>query len=325
MSRPQAHALVIGSRGSALALRQAQGVKAALERSGCAAEIEIIQTTGDRMTDVPLAKVGTKGMFTREIEEALLAGRVHLAVHSLKDLPTQLPAGVFLAAVPEREAPRDALVSRHGLRFGELPRGARLGTSSLRRAAQLRALRPDVEVVPLRGNLDTRLRKLDQGNAGQPGDSRLDAIVLAAAGLKRLGWQDRITEFFSPELMCPAVGQGALGIEARADDRATLEALAALDNRAARLETAAERALLAALGGGCQVPIGAGAQADERGRLSLHAVVAAPDGSLLLRASGEGDDPAELGARLARELLRDGARRILEEVYGRAVPVAEIP
>ena len=314
MSPPR---LVIGSRGSRLALWQAQWVRDELARHGRAADIEIIKTTGDRITDVSLAKVGTKGLFTKEIEEALLAGRVDLAVHSLKDLPTELPAGLRLAAVPRREDPRDVLVSRDGRRLGELPAGTRVGTSSLRRAAQLRHSRSNLKVEPVRGNLDTRLRKLEEG--------QFAALVLAAAGLRRLGWEARITEYLEPEVMCPAIGQGALGIEARADDAATLDALARLNDRAAGLETAAERALLAGLGGGCQVPFGGFARLQPDGRLLLRGVVASPDGSRLFRAASESNDPEELGARLAQQLLRDGADRILAEVYGSPVPAAESP
>src|SRR5580692_2509072 len=197
--------LVIASRGSQLALWQARWVSAQLTERGHECRIEIIKTTGDKITDVPLAKVGTKGLFTKEIEEALLDGRADLAVHSLKDLPTELPEGLVLAAVPEREDPRDAVV---GKRLDQLPHGARVGTSSLRRAAQLRKLRPDLAIESVRGNLDTRLRKLDEG--------QYDAILLAAAGLKRLGWGDRIAEILPAEQMCPAVGQGALAIETRA-------------------------------------------------------------------------------------------------------------
>lgn len=308
---------MIGSRGSQLALWQANWVKGELERHGFSVQVEIIKTTGDRITEVPLAKVGTKGLFTKEIEEGLLAGRVDLAVHSLKDLPTQLPAGLTLAAVPRREDCRDVLASRDGSLLAQLPAGARVGTSSLRRSAQLLHARPDLDVQPVRGNLDTRLRKLAAGEFA--------ALVLAAAGLRRMGWEGRITEYLEPEVMCPAIGQGALGIEARAEDRATLDALARLDDRAARLETAAERALLAALGGGCQVPFGGLARLQDDGRLRLLGVVASPDGRRLFRASGEGSDPAELGARVAQQLLRDGAGQILEEVYGRNVPVAELP
>src|SRR5579864_6610963 len=198
--------LVIASRGSQLALWQARWVSSQLTALGHECRIEIIKTTGDKITDVPLAKVGTKGLFTKEIEEALLDGRADLAVHSLKDLPTELPAGLVLAAVPEREDPRDAIV---GKPLDELPRGARVGTSSLRRSAQLRKLRPDLQIESVRGNLDTRLRKLDEG--------RYEAIVLAAAGLKRLGWSDRIAELLPAEIMCSAVGQGALAIETRAE------------------------------------------------------------------------------------------------------------
>ena len=314
MSPPR---LVIGSRGSRLALWQAEWVKGELGRHGYQAELEIIKTTGDRITDVPLAQVGTKGLFTKEIEEALLAGRVDLAVHSLKDLPTELPAGLRLGAVPRREDPRDVLVSRDGRRLGELPAGTRVGTSSLRRAAQLRHSRSNLKVEPVRGNLDTRLRKLEEG--------QFAALMLAAAGLRRLGWEARITEYLEPEVMCPAIGQGALGIEARADDAVTLDALARLDDRAARLETTAERALLAGLGGGCQVPFGGFARLQPDGRLLLRGVVASPDGSRLFRAAGESNNPEELGARLAQQLLRDGAAQVLQEVYGSPVPVAETP
>src|SRR5436305_403899 len=194
--------LVIASRGSQLALWQAHWVASQLRGLGHESRIEIVKTTGDKITDVPLAKVGTKGLFTKEIEEALLDGRAQLAVHSLKDLPTELPEGLILAAVPEREDPRDAVI---GKKLADLPPGATVGTSSLRRSAQLRRLRPDLVVESIRGNLDTRLRKLDEG--------RYDAILLTAAGLKRLGWGDRIAEILSPDLMCPAVGQGALAIE----------------------------------------------------------------------------------------------------------------
>src|ERR1043166_1063336 len=200
--------LVIASRGSQLALWQANWVAARLADLGHQSRIEIIKTTGDKITDVPLAKVGTKGLFTKEIEEALLDGRADLAGHSLKDLPTELPAGLVLAATPPREDPRDAIVGR---KLADLPRGAKVGTSSLRRSAQLKKLRPDLRVESVRGNLDTRLRKLDEG--------QYDAILLAAAGLKRLGWSDRVAEILDPETMCPAVGQGALAIETRPEGR----------------------------------------------------------------------------------------------------------
>lgn len=296
--------LVIASRGSQLALWQARWIQTRLAALGHESRIEIIKTTGDKIQDVPLAKVGTKGLFTKEIEEALLDGRADLAVHSLKDLPTELPAGLTLAAVPEREDPRDALV---GKKLANLPRGARVGTSSLRRSAQLRNLRPDLAVESVRGNVDTRLRKLDEG--------QYDTILLAAAGLKRLGWADRIAEILDPAQMCPAVGQGALAIETRPDG-AGFEACRALDHAATHSAVVAERAVLAELGGGCQVPIGAHARIDN-GRLYLTGLVAAPDGAELIRAESQGDvaDARPLGVAMGRELLERGARRILEAVY----------
>lgn len=296
--------LVIASRGSQLALWQAQWVQMQLGASGLESRIEMIKTTGDKITGVPLAQVGTKGLFTKEIEEALLERRADLAVHSLKDLPTELPAGLLLAGVPERESPFDALVGR---RLDNLPLGAKVGTSSLRRAAQLRQLRRDLVVESVRGNLDTRLRKLDEG--------RYDAIVLAAAGLKRLGWSDRIAEVLAPEVMCPAVGQGALALESR-ETGAGKDACAALDHAPTRAAVTAERAVLAALGGGCQVPIGAHATVDD-GRLRLLAIVASPDGTELVRAESQGSvaDAAGLGRVLGERLLSSGARRILDTVY----------
>jgi hydroxymethylbilane synthase len=299
--------LRIGSRGSELALWQANHIAAWLRGRGVEVEIEVIKTTGDKITDVTLAKVGTKGMFTKEIEEALDAGRVDLAVHSLKDLPTDLPSQFELVAVTKREAPNDVFLSVKYRGLGELPTGARIGTSSLRRQAQLKALRPDLEIHPLRGNVDTRVRKLEEGI--------YEGILLAAAGLNRLGRTRLVQEVLSIETMCPAAGQGALGIEIRRDDAATRQILQSLDDVEAHSTTACERALLKALGGGCQVPIGACAQARE-GLLVLHAVVASPDGVRVLRASRSGADPVALGAELGRELLEQGAREILQEVYG---------
>ncbi len=306
--------LVIASRGSQLALWQAQWVQSRLAELGRESRIEIIRTTGDKITDVPLAKVGTKGLFTKEIEEALLDGRADLAVHSLKDLPTELPDGLVLAAVPPREDPRDALV---GKRLDELQPGARLGTSSLRRAAQLRLLRPDLTVESVRGNLDTRLRKLDEG--------QFDAILLAAAGLKRLGWADRIAEVLDPSVMCSAVGQGALAIETRPEG-AGREASAALNDEATRTAVTAERAVLRTLGGGCQVPIGAYAAVTD-GRLRLTAIVASPEGGELIRAGSEGSaaDAESLGQALGEELLARGAGRILAAVAAQAVAPANHP
>ncbi|HYW42348.1 MAG TPA: hydroxymethylbilane synthase [Bryobacteraceae bacterium] len=296
--------LVIATRGSQLALWQARWVAGALAVRGHECRIEIIKTTGDKITDVPLAKVGTKGLFTKEIEEALLDGRADLAVHSLKDLPTELPQGLVLAAVPEREDARDAVV---GKPLADLPPGARVGTSSLRRAAQLRKLRPGLVIESVRGNLDTRLRKLDEG--------QYDAILLAAAGLKRLGWGHRIAEILPADVMCSAVGQGALAIETRAASTG-FEASVLLDHPATHAAVTAERGVLAALGGGCQVPIGAHATV-QNGRLHILAVVASPDGSELVRAESEGpaSEAESIGRALGAELLTRGARQILEAVY----------
>ncbi|MGA2434603.1 MAG: hydroxymethylbilane synthase [Bryobacteraceae bacterium] len=298
--------IVIGSRGSQLALWQANWVKAQLEASGESARIEIIKTSGDRITDVPLAEAGGKGLFTKEIEDALLARHIDLAVHSLKDLPTALPEGLCLAAVPQREDARDALVGRT---LAGLRHGAKVGTSSLRRVAQLRAARPDLEVESIRGNVDTRLRKLAEG--------QFEAIVLAAAGLRRLGFEDRIAEPIPMDIMCPAVGQGALGIETRDDGGAAASIRARLDHAATRIAVEAERSLLAALGGGCQVPIGAYAEAagDE---LRLRAVVASPDGSRIIRreVTGAAADARKIGEAIGAELLASGGREILEMVYG---------
>jgi hydroxymethylbilane synthase len=298
--------LVIGSRGSQLALWQARWIEARLAELGEESRIEVIRTTGDRITDVALAQVGSKGLFTKEIEEALLRGEIDVAVHSLKDMPTAIPSGLTIAAVPEREDPRDALVGR---RWAELTAGTRVGTSSLRRAAQLRAHLPELAIETIRGNVDTRLRKLDAGE--------FDALVLAAAGLRRLGLEDRIAEILEPAVMCPAVGQGALAIETRDDDGPAFRVCARLDDARARAAVTAERALLAALGGGCQVPIGAHARVDG-GDVHIDAVVISPDGSQRVGGSARGPvSQAEcVGARLGAELLESGAREILDRVYG---------
>jgi len=298
--------LVIGSRGSQLALWQANWVKARLEELGAECRIEIIHTTGDKITSVALSKVGTKGLFTKEIEEALLDSSIDLAVHSLKDMPTEVPQGLTLAAIPVREDPRDAVV---GKKLVDLPKGARVGTSSLRRSAQLRALRPDLQLKDIRGNVDTRLRKLDAG--------QYDAIMLASAGLRRLGWQDRIAELLEPEVMCPAVGQGALAIETRNDGGESHEICRRLDNASTRIAVTAERAVLATLGGGCQVPIGA--HATINGQLALRAVVISPDGTKVLRAQSTGAtaEAEQLGRALGEQLLSQGGREILDVVYGR--------
>ena len=290
--------IVIGSRGSQLALWQARHIAARLEQLGEQTRIEIIKTTGDKITEVPLAQVGGKGLFTKEIEEALLAGAIDLAVHSLKDVPAELPAGLTLAAFPEREDPRDALVGRT---LAKLRPGEKVGTSSLRRAAQLHALQRGLAIETLRGNVDTRLRKLDEG--------QYDAIVLAAAGLRRLGWENRITELLDPGVMCPAPGQGSLAIESR-DDGAALEIARKLDHPATRAAVTAERALLATLEGGCQVPIGAYAHLEDTS-IHLRAIVASPDGQRVVRDSLCGQEPIALGRELGRRLLAAGAREIL--------------
>ena len=342
--------LRIGSRGSQLALWQANHISALLRERGHEVEIEIIHTTGDKITDVALAKVGTKGMFTKEIEEALAAGRVDLAVHSLKDLPTELPKGFEIAAITKREDPRDAFCSRKFSKIEDLPEGARVGTSSLRRQAQLKAIRPDLEIHPLRGNVDTRLRKLEQGE--------YDAIILASAGLRRLGKTELIKQIIPAEIMCPAAGQGALGIEIRQGDEKIREMLKFLDDPAARAATTCERALLNSLGGGCQVPIGAFAfprlansarsgappvegrsslpglasaatpgapQFEKTSRLHLESIVADPDGSKVLRDSRDGDDPEKLGNEAGAALLARGGDAILEAVYGRGLAVPQQP
>jgi len=304
MSSVATKSLVIGTRGSKLALWQAQYIASLLEQAGVPNRIEIIKTTGDQLQTAPFAQAGI-GLFTKEIEEALLSGAIDLAVHSLKDLPTQTPEGLAIAAVPEREDPRDALV---GSQLQDLRSGARVGTSSGRRAAQLRRLRPDLDIQPIRGNVDTRLRKLHQGD--------YTAILLAVAGLRRLGLEQEIAEALTPEQICPAPGQGALAIETRQDDPAfAICRDAGLNHEPTRAAVACERAALAGLGGGCQLPIGAycnylGA------KLHLLVVVVSPDGRRELRTEAEGspDDPEYLGRQAASELLARGAADILTEV-----------
>ncbi|HXU36517.1 MAG TPA: hydroxymethylbilane synthase [Blastocatellia bacterium] len=300
----------IGTRGSQLALWQTNWVKSRIEKHhpGIEVEITVISTKGDRVLDVSLPKLGEqgKGLFTKELEDAIFEHRVDLAVHSLKDLPTELPAGLVIGAICEREDVRDALIARDPIRsVGELPQRAVIGTSSLRRQAQLRRARPDLIVEPVRGNVDTRLRKLDEG--------AFDAIVLAAAGLRRLGHANRITEHLSEDFMLPAVGQGALAIETRADDAVIDEIVSALDHEPTRLACRAERAFLKGLGGGCLVPIAAHATINAGGTMLLTGLVASPDGSEALRdrQSGPSSDAEAIGQRLADELLSRGADRIL--------------
>jgi hydroxymethylbilane synthase len=297
--------IVIGSRGSALALWQANWVRDRLVAEGHEVEVRVIRTSGDRLVRVPLASSGVKGLFVKELEEALDARAIEVAVHSFKDLPAELPPGLMIAAVPPREDPRDAYVSRDGTSFADLPPGARVGTSSLRRQSQLCALRPGLQMVPLRGNVDTRLRKLECGEC--------DALVLAAAGLIRLGHSSRIEHYFSPEQLCPAVGQGALAIETRDVDSRLAEIIASLDDPSTSAAVRAERSVLRRLGGGCAVPIAAYASTTGE-RLDIMGVVARADGGRLIRArlSGPKSDPDALGLALAEDLLRQGAREILE-------------
>ena len=303
--------LVIATRGSELALWQANHVKARLEELGAEIELSVIKTTGDKILDRPLAEVGGKGLFVKEIEQALLDRQADLAVHSMKDVPAELAPGLVMAAVSEREDVRDALVTRDGAGFAQLPPGSRVGTSSLRRICQLRALRGDLVFVPLRGNVPTRIVRVMSG--------QVDAAVLAAAGLKRLGRGNQIAELFDPALIIPAGGQGALGIETRSDDSET----SALVRRAMHHDrdaacVAAERAVLARLQGGCQTPLAAHARLIDPGPLELHALVGRPDGTGILRAErvGAASDPAALGSAVGTELLSRGADHILRDLSG---------
>jgi hydroxymethylbilane synthase len=298
--------LVIGSRGSQLALAQSKGVRAELESRDPDLEVEIviIKTSGDVFTQAPLSQIGGKGLFTKEIEESLLQKKIDLAVHSLKDLPTTLPLGLCLAAVSRREDVRDAFISNKYKSLEELPLGAVVGTSSPRRQCQLLQIRKDLEVRNLRGNLDTRLRKLDEG--------QYEAILLACAGLIRLGLAHRIVERIPVEQICPAIGQGAIGIEARAEDAFTLEKLQCLNHQETRLATEAERAFLKRLGGGCQVPIAAYART-ANGQLQLDGVVGSIDGKQVYRHSAQSDfqNAESLGTSVAESLLAQGARELL--------------
>lgn len=303
----------IGTRGSALALWQAGWVKARLEaHHPIAVTLVRIKTSGDKLTDVPLAKLGGKGLFVKEIEEALLRGTIDLAVHSTKDLPAILPAGLHLGTVTEREDPRDALASRGRRKLAELPAGARIGTSSLRRAAQLLRHRPNLTIEPLRGNLDTRLRKLDM--------SGLDAIVVAAAGVKRLGLEDHLAEYLPFSVSLPAIGQGALAIECRVEDHETNRLIACLHHPETGTCITAERAFLHRLQGSCQVPM-AGHASFVNGHLRMEGLVLSLDGTQAVRdvVTGPPESAAALGGALAERLLAQGADQLLKELYGQAV------
>jgi hydroxymethylbilane synthase len=302
--------LVIGTRGSALALWQAEWVQNQLSElePGLSVSLKRIKTTGDRILETPLAMIGGKGLFVKEIEEALTRAEIDLAIHSMKDVPTKLPEGLEILSIPARQDPRDALISRDGALLNELPIGARIGTSSLRRQAQLLNIRPDFKVVMLRGNVDTRLRKLDAGE--------YDAILLAAAGLRRLGLEPRITEFLSHDVCLPAISQGALGLEGRSDDRFVRDLAARLEDPSARIAVTAERAFLERLEGGCQVPIAAHGTIDNQ-TLTLQGLIATVDGARVIRGTEEGSigEAKRLGTTLAERLLSQGGREILKEIY----------
>ena len=305
--------LRIGTRGSKLALAQSEWVKKKIEARHPHAQVQMVRvkTTGDKILDSPLAKIGGKGLFVKEIEDGLLDERLDLAVHSMKDVPAALPEGLILASFPEREDPRDAFVSIKYENLEQLPQGARVGTGSLRRTAQLLHLRPDLELVPVRGNVDTRLRKLEDGE--------FEALILATAGLKRFGFEDRISQVFSTEQMLPAIGQGALGLEVRRDNAQAIGLIEFLNHDETEVTVKAERSFLKELEGGCQVPIAAFCQV--RGKaLHLEGMVAELDGSKVIRdeISGERNEAEDIGVRLARRLLASGADKILERIYGKA-------
>lgn len=302
--------VIIGTRGSMLALWQAEWVKSLLLEIDPKLTVELmkIKTTGDKITDVPLAMVGGKGLFVKEIEEAMQRGEIDLAVHSMKDVPTILPPNLHITAILKREDPRDALLSRGNVKFADLPKGSRVGTSSLRRSCQLISVRPDLKIISLRGNLDTRMRKLDEGE--------FDAIILAAAGVRRLGWKDRISEYIDPKVSLPAIAQGAVGIECREDDKFMNALVDPLRHADSAVCVNAERAALAKLEGGCQVPIAAHATL-VAGRVVMDGLVGSLDGKTIVRAHKEGapEDAESIGFALADELLSQGAKRILDEVY----------
>lgn len=310
MSELKKKKLVVGTRSSQLALWQADYVISCLQERYPGLELEkrLMTTKGDQILNAPLAKIGGKGLFTKELETAMLEGEIDLAVHSLKDMPVVVPEGLVITAITERADPGDALVSPRYNSFEELPQGAKVGTSSLRRKAQLLHARPDLQIHDLRGNVNTRLRKMEEEG--------FDAIILAAAGLKRLGFQDRIRQLLPQALCLPAVGQGALAIETRLADAATREMLAFLNDPATRACTMAERSFLAAVEGGCQVPVGVHAVMTEPEQLQVEAIIASLDGKTLLRDSltGAADDAQQMGTELANKLLDQGGREILQAI-----------
>lgn len=308
--------LTIGSRGSGLALWQANWIKTQLEElhTGLQVEIQIIKTSGDKIQDVPLTKIGGKGLFVKEIEEALIRREVDIAVHSMKDVPMKLPYDLEISVITERENPFDALISRDNIKLDDLPKKAKIGTGSLRRSSQLLKYRPDLKIVPLRGNIDTRIKKLDSEG--------LDAIILAAAGLRRMGWAEKITEVIPAEIILPAMGQGAVGIETRTFDPDVVHAIMDLDHEETHFALDAERAFVDELEGGCQVPIGAYATIDGDENITLNGLVASLDGKTILKSSSKGPsiEAKKLGRELGKEILAMGADKILKEVYQQSEP-----
>ena len=305
----KSHKIIIGSRGSQLALWQANWVKSQLENLHGNADISIrvITTSGDKIKDVPLSKIGGKGLFVKEIEEALLAKEIDLAVHSMKDVPIEIPSQLEISIITKRENPLDALISKNGKKLADLPQGATIGTSSLRRSSQLLNHRNDFKIHPLRGNVDTRLKKVEEG--------KYDAILLASAGLNRLGWSNRITEEISHEIIIPAMGQGALGIETRLGDTKTYNFISSLNHEQTNYEVSAERALVGKLDGGCQVPIGAYAKIEDN-LITLKGLVASLDGKIIHKSEivGPIDDAINIGQDLGEVLLKMGANEILEKL-----------
>ena len=305
----KSHKIIIGSRGSQLALWQANWVKSQLENlhSNADISIRVITTSGDKIKDVPLSKIGGKGLFVKEIEEALLAKEIDLAVHSMKDVPIEIPSQLEISIITKRENPLDALISKNGKKLADLPQGATIGTSSLRRSSQLLNHRNDFKIHPLRGNVDTRLKKVEEG--------KYDAILLASAGLNRLGWSNRITEEISHEIIIPAMGQGALGIETRLGDTKTYNFISSLNHEQTNYEVSAERALVGKLDGGCQVPIGAYAKIEDN-LITLKGLVASLDGKIIHKSEivGPIDDAINIGQDLGEVLLKMGANEILEKL-----------
>ena len=304
----------IGTRASQLALAQTEWVidRISAKYPDIRVDLVKIRTKGDRIIDRPLSTIGGKGLFVKEIEEALTRNEIDIAVHSLKDVPGELPDNLYIGIIPEREDPHDVMISKDNILLKDLPEGSCIGTSSLRRSAQLLHYRPDLKIVPLRGNLDTRIRKLDTAD--------IQAIVVAAAGLERIGFEDKITQPFSFDLMLPAIGQGALGLELRRDDHKTRDILAFLDHHPTRIAVEAERSFLMGLKGGCQLPI-AGFARFRNDSIHLDGLVADLDGSTIFRdvVIGPPEDPRELGATLAHRLLDAGASKILDDIYGESL------